>query len=118
MPASSTLIRTRGSGTSAAAEWFFTPNFHNSALDVTIALGFVGLAAYLAVLLTASRVHGNRSLGRSAGLLAAVIVLVAVGSATDFQLMRHNALPTVLLFYAFLAGGRRYALTGSAADER
>ena len=32
----------------AAAEWFFTPNFHNSALDVTIALGFVGLAAYLA----------------------------------------------------------------------
>ena len=102
----------------AAAEWFFTPNFHNSALDVTIALGFVGLAAYLAVLLTASRVHGNRSLGRSAGLLAAVIVLVAVGSATDFQLMRHNALPTVLLFYAFLAGGRRYAVTGSAGDER
>jgi len=52
------------------------------------------------------------------GLLAAVIVLVAVGSATDFQLMRHNALPTVLLFYAFLAGGRRYAVTGSAGDER
>jgi exopolysaccharide production protein ExoQ len=102
----------------AAAEWFFTPNFHNSALDVTIALGFVGLAAYLAVLLTASRVHGNRSLGRSAGLLAAVIVLVAVGSATDFQLMRHNALPTVLLFYAFLAGGRRYAMTSSARDGR
>src|SRR3954451_3619197 len=95
----------------AAAEWFFTPNFHNSALDVTIALGFVGLGAYLALLLTASRVPGNRSLGRSAGLLAAVIVLVAVGSATDFQLMRHNALPTVLLFYAFLVGGRRYAMT-------
>ena len=65
-----------------------------------------------------AELHGNRSLGRSAGLLAAVIVLVAVGSATDFQLMRHNALPTVLLFYAFLSGGRRYAMTSSARDGR
>jgi O-antigen ligase len=93
----------------ATAEWFFTPNFHNSALDVTIALGVVGLGAYLTVLLAAGAVHGNRGLGRSAELLAAVVVLFAVGCATDFQLMRHNALPTILMFYAFLVGGRRYA---------
>jgi O-antigen ligase len=93
----------------AAAEWFFTPNFHNSALDVTIALGVVGLAAYIAVLLKAGAVHDNRGLGRSAEVLAAAVVLMAVGSATDFQLMRHNALPTVLMFYAFLVSGRRYA---------
>jgi hypothetical protein len=93
----------------AAAEWFFTPNFHNSALDVTIGLGLVGLALYIAVLLKAGAVHGNRSLGRSAEVLAAVVVLLAVGSATDFQLMRHNALPTIMMFYAFLVGGRRYA---------
>jgi hypothetical protein len=47
----------------------------------------------------------------SAEVLAAAVVLMAVGSATDFQLMRHNALPTVLMFYAFLVGGRRYART-------
>jgi hypothetical protein len=40
--------------------------------------------------------------------LTAVIVLVAVCSATDFQLMRHNGLPTILMFYAFLVAGRRY----------
>lgn len=92
----------------AAAEWFFTPNFHNSALDVTIALGVIGLTAYIAVVLQAGAVHANSTLGRSGDVLAAVIVLLAASSATDFQLMRHNALPTVLMFYAFLVGGRRY----------
>jgi O-antigen ligase len=92
----------------ATAEWFFTPNFHNSALDVTITLGVVGLAAYVAVLLSAGAVQANRTLGRSADLLTAVVVLLAVTSATDFQLMRHNALPTILMFYAFMVAGRRY----------
>lgn len=90
-------------------EYFFTPNFHNSALDTTIMLGFVGLAAYLAILTAATFVFRNRSLGPSAGTLACIIILFMASSATDFQFMRHNCLATVLMFYAFLVGRRHYA---------
>nr|WP_283808684.1 O-antigen ligase family protein [Variibacter gotjawalensis] len=90
------------------AEYFFTPNFHNSALDVTLLLGCVGLAAYVAILAGALSVFRNRTLGRTADILACILILLTASSATDFQFMRHNCLATVLMFYAFLVAGRRY----------
>jgi exopolysaccharide production protein ExoQ len=90
----------------AEDKYFFTPNFHNSALDVTIALGLVGLAAYIAILLGAASIQSDRTLSRSADVLSSILVLLVVVSMTDFQLMRHNALPTILLFYMFLIKDR------------
>lgn len=90
-------------------QYFFTPNFHNSALDVTIVLGCVGLAAYVAILTTALFIFRNRSLGRAAEILGCILILFTASSATDFQFMRHNCLATILMFYAFMVGGRRYA---------
>lgn len=89
-------------------EFFFTPNFHNSALDTLILLGWIGLAAYLAILATGLWISANRSMGASSDILACILILFTASSATDFQFMRHNCLATVLLFYVFLVGGRVY----------
>ncbi|MCJ2033489.1 O-antigen ligase family protein [Methylobacterium sp. J-068] len=89
-------------------EYFFTPNFHNSALDTLILLGYIGLAGYLIVLATGLWISANRSLGSSADILACILILFTASSATDFQFMRHNCLATILLFYTFLVGGRVY----------
>lgn len=97
------------------SEYFFTPNFHNSALDVTILLGVIGLSAYLVILAVGLSVCNNRSLGPSAEILACILILFTASSATDFQFMRHNCLATVLLFYAFFVGGRVY---GQSAARR
>lgn len=91
------------------SEYFFTPNFHNSALDVAILLGLIGLTAYLVILGVGLSVCNNLSLGPSAEVLACILILFTASSATDFQFMRHNCLATVLLFYAYFVGGRAYA---------
>lgn len=89
-------------------QYFFTPNFHNSALDTLILLGYIGLAGYLMILGMGLLISSNRSLGSSADILACILILFTASSATDFQFMRHNCLATVLLFYVFLVGGRIY----------
>jgi exopolysaccharide production protein ExoQ len=98
----------------AEDKYFFTPNFHNSALDVTIALGVIGLAAYIAILVGAASIQSDLRLSRSADALASILMLLVVVSTTDFQLMHHNTLPTILLFYILLVRGR-YAEHGHAA---
>ncbi|GJD75745.1 O-antigen ligase family protein [Methylobacterium goesingense] len=99
-------------------EFFFTPNFHNSALDVLIVLGYLGLAAYIVILVVGLRVSANRSLGSSADILGCILILFTASSATDFQFMRHNCLATILLFYAFLVGGRVYGPRRAADGAR
>jgi exopolysaccharide production protein ExoQ len=100
------------------SEYFFTPNFHNSALDTTILLGLIGLGAYLAILVTSLWISANRSLGSSADILACILILFTASSATDFQFMRHNCLATILLFYAFLVGGRVYGARRTSTSAR
>ncbi len=90
--------------------YFFTPNFHNTVVEVLIGLGLVGLMGYWSVLVGANLVFFNRSLdGRVAGALSALMVFLTLGSATDVTFMTHNSLPTILLFYAFLVAGRDYS---------
>lgn len=94
--------------------YFFTPNFHNSALDTTIGLGVIGVIGYLAVLLTACFAFLNRALDpRVSGTIAALMFMLTLSSAVDLVFMQYNSLPTILMFYLFLVGGRR-----SAASRR
>ncbi len=89
--------------------YFFTPNFHNTVLEVLIGLGLVGLMGYWLVLVGANLIFLNRTLdGCVAGTLSALMVFLTLGSATDVTFMTHNSLPTILLFYAFLVAGRDY----------
>lgn len=90
--------------------YFKTPHFHNSAIEILVSLGIVGLAAYIVVLAVGFLVLGNRTVERhSADLLAALLVLFVISAAFDFTFIKHNAFATTLLAYACIAGQRRYA---------
>ena len=93
----------------ATEEYFFTPNFHNSMLETLIGLGLVGAVGYLAILVTANLAFLNRTLDRRLALvLAGTMILLTLVAATDVTFLAHNALSTVVLFYAFLVAGRDY----------
>ena len=91
------------------SEWFKTPHFHNSALDVVTAIGFTGLALYLMLIAGALSVAANRTIDPSTRyMLATLLLLFVLGSAFDFNLMKHNNFPTMYLFYCLFAAQRNY----------
>ncbi len=75
-------------------------NFHNSYLDITVQLGFVGLAlAGLVLLLFAARALALlRADGRAlAALPAFFVIFVAVYSLSEYALLRQHSLIQILL---------------------
>jgi O-antigen ligase len=96
--------------------WFKTPHFHNSGLDVITAIGFTGLAFYLMVIAGALSVAANRTIDQPTRyILALLLLLFVLGSAFDFNLMKHNNFPTMFLFYCLFAAQRNYGGTQSVA---
>ncbi|MBI1383818.1 MAG: hypothetical protein GC150_02775 [Rhizobiales bacterium] len=104
------------------SQYFFTPHFHNAAMDVTISLGILGLALYVVMLCFAFMVMLNETLAAPTRVVLALILLAFVISAAfDFTFMKHNNLATFLLFYTFFAAQTRYTpahLSGSSAQRR
>ncbi len=100
------------------AQYFFTPNFHNSSLDVVISFGVPGLFGYALMVIGSACVVFNRTItaARRRLLLLGMLVLFTISSCFDFQFMRHNGMPSLVLFYLmFLTGKARQAgasLTG------
>ena len=89
------------------AQNFFTPNFHNSSLDIVISFGLIGLALYLVVVLSSLWVVRNHSLAPATRMvLVALVMFFTISSTFDFQFLRHNSLPTILLFYVFFLARR------------
>lgn len=93
-------------------QWFFTPEFHNTFLDITIGLGAVGAAAYVAILVSAATVVSNPTLEvRCRLVMNAVLIIYIMGGATEFDLLSHNSFGTLFLFYCCLVAGRSYGGT-------
>lgn len=98
--------------------YFITPEFHNTIIDVTIGLGLVGAAAFLLILGATLAVFMHRTLDRAcAELLAALLIFITIGSATEFVFLTHNTIATIMLFYCFFVGGRRYGVGQHAIDH-
>jgi O-antigen ligase len=96
--------------------WFKTPHFHNSGLDVITAIGFTGLALYLMVIAGSLSVAANRTIDQPTRyILATLLLLFVLGSAFDFNLMKHNNFPTMFLFYCLFAAQRNYGRIGPEA---
>lgn len=97
--------------------YWFTPEFHNTLLDILISLGLVGAFGYVLTLGTAMSVVAHRTLeSRSAEMLAAILILFTLGAASEFKFLAHNSLPTIFMFYCFFVGGRRYAARSPRPD--
>ncbi len=89
--------------------YFFTPEFHNTLLDILIGLGLAGAFAYVATLAASLAVFAHRTLERRcAEILAAILIVFTLEAASEFEFLKHNSLPTIVLFYCFFVGGRRY----------
>ncbi len=90
--------------------YFFTPEFHNTLLDILISFGLIGGFAYVTTLAVSLGVFAHRALDTDvAEMLAAILIVFTIGAASEFKFLAHNSLPTLLLFYCFFVGGRRYA---------
>ncbi len=90
------------------AQYFFTPNFHNSSLDVVISFGVPGLFGYALMVICAACVVFNRTITPHARLLLlGMLVLFTISSCFDFQFMRHNGMPSLVLFYLMFLTGKR-----------
>ena len=91
-------------------EWFQTPHFHNSALEVSVGLGIVGLVVYLVYLAMAAAVAVNTTIDAEVRLsLVSVLWLLIISSALDFTLLKHNSFATLFMFYCFFAAQRIYS---------
>ena len=90
-------------------KYFITDTFHNSAIDVTVSLGFLGLGVLCATIFFAAQVVFNETEQLSARLLVAwLLAIYVIASAMDFLIFHHNNVATVVTFYAFFAAGQRY----------
>ncbi len=89
--------------------YFFTPEFHNTFLDILIALGLVGGVLYLGLLFVSSAVFAHPSLERRcAFLLSAILILFILNSATNYIFLAHNRLPAIFQFYCLFVLCRSY----------
>lgn len=87
--------------------YFWTPNFHNTWLDVLIGLGAVGGIAYALMLMAAISIVANPTLHRrTADVLGATLLILILNSATEFSFLYHNRLATILLFYCVIVSAR------------
>ncbi|MEL6746969.1 MAG: O-antigen ligase family protein [Pseudomonadota bacterium] len=91
------------------AEYFRTPHFHNSPLDVMISLGIMGLLLYIAIVGMALSVLFNQSLPHGIRItLASLVVLFLISTVMDFTFFKHNAFASLFLFYCSFASQTNY----------
>ena len=91
------------------SEYFFTPHFHNAALDLTVSVGLTGLMCYMVLIAFAFTTLANQTIPANVGTLLAVVLLVMlIAAAGDFTLMKHNHFSTFFAFYCFFAAQTRY----------
>ena len=91
-------------------------HFHSSAVDLLVALGFVGLATYIYLLWLGFSVIYNRSIGRSERIvLAGMLIFFLIGAAADTTFMAYNSYVTMFMFYCVFAAGTEYPQEGETA---
>lgn len=91
--------------------YFLTGSFHNSAIDIMISLGVVGLLVMIVVCLLAGAVIFNRTLHPPvAELLLLLVAAFTFDSSMEFTIFHHNNVATVVLFYAVFCAGHCYSL--------
>ena len=84
-------------------------HFHSTAVEILIALGVAGLAAYLWLLWSGFTIVYNRSIVREDRLLlGSVLIFFLVGAAADTTFMAYNSYVTTVLFYCVFAAGTQY----------
>jgi len=90
--------------------YFLTDTFHNSAMDLTVSLGLVGLGIMIVVTVTAATIPFNRTTDEEGKLLLALLLTVfLIGGTMENTIMHHNYVATLILFYTAFAALRRYA---------
>ena len=91
--------------------YFLTSSFHNSAIDVTVSLGLVGLLILMLVCLIAGSVVFNQTLPpQLPELLLLLLAAFILESSMEFAIFHHNNVATMVLFYTFFCAGHRYRL--------
>jgi exopolysaccharide production protein ExoQ len=96
-----------------ADQYFKTPHFHNSVLDIGVSLGVVGLTVYAYTLWVAFAVLQNKTLTVATRQnLAAALTMMVLSSAFDFTIMFHNSFATIITFYCFFASQTAYTSPG------
>ncbi|GAB6844439.1 O-antigen ligase [Methylorubrum rhodinum] len=89
--------------------YFFTPDFHNSFLDIMVGLGIVGGVLYLVLLFTSAAIFAHPSLERRcAFLLSAILIVFILNSATGFLFLAHNRMSAIFQFYCLFVLCRSY----------
>lgn len=95
-------------------QYFVTDTFHNSAIDIAVSLGFVGLGVLCATIFFAAQIVFNESEDLSARLaMVWLLAVYVIGSGMEFAVFHHNYVATVVTFYAFFASGRTYPRDGA-----
>ena len=94
--------------------YFVTDTFHNSAIDIAVSLGFIGLGVLCATVFFAAKVAFNQSEDlRVRLLLVWLLAIYVIGSAMEFAIFHHNYVATVVTFYAFFAADQTYPDNGA-----
>jgi len=89
--------------------YFFTVKFHNSAADVAVHLGLVGIAIFASVCFGAFLVVFNRTIDVTSRCILIMLLHVSlVDSMTNFVIFYHNSSANLIVFYALFAAGVRY----------
>ncbi len=89
-------------------EYFLTPHFHNSGLDIVISLGIIGLGLYLFIMMGSFVLLHNRTVPLAVRtVLFLVLLLFIITSAFDFTLLKHNHFATFFLFYTFFLARKK-----------
>ncbi|WP_170990149.1 O-antigen ligase family protein [Aquamicrobium sp. LC103] len=89
--------------------YFLTDTFHNSAIDTTVSLGFVGLAIMCAVCVFAGLIAFDKAVEAGVRILSLTILSVfVIGSSMELAIFHHNYIATIIVFYfAFVANKPR-----------
>lgn len=96
--------------------YFFTPDFHNSFLDILVGLGIVGGVFYLILLFVSAGIFAHPSLERRcAYLLSAILLVFILNSATGFLFLAHNRMSAIFQFYCLFVLCRSYRVADPLA---
>jgi O-antigen ligase len=91
------------------SEWFLTPHFHNSVVEIMMSIGLLGLLLFYGVLAVGLAVNSNRTIDPRIRLLAAVVLLqITLDSFQSLSLMVFNGFGTLYLYYCLFAAQRSY----------
>ncbi len=91
------------------SEYFFPRNFHNSAVEIIVALGLVGTVVFFAVAIKAASVVRNQSMSMDTRVaMGLVISIFFISSMMEFSMFHHNYIATFVLFYCLFASMWKY----------